>query len=84
MPNITFQEVTTDVGVSNTMTGEGRKALALVEWAQRRKGLPIRLTGPADAVEDVRKALAEDGVAASSETSGTGYGTVSVVWDMEQ
>ncbi len=83
LPSIGFQEVETDVGVSHTLTSDGRKALALVEWAQRRKGLPIRLTGPADAVEDVRKALAEDGVAASSETSGTGYGTVSVVWDMD-
>ncbi|MEN7537749.1 TIGR00341 family protein [Aurantiacibacter flavus] len=84
LPSIGFQEVTTDVGVSDTMTSEGRKALALVEWAQRRKGLPILLSGPTEAVEDVRKALADDGVAASTETSGSGYGTVRVEWDMEQ
>ena len=58
----------------------GRQAIQLADWAQRRVNVPVTLTGPAAAVEDVRSYLATRGASVTTRPSGTGYGTVQLDW----
>ena len=59
---------------------QGRRALSLIAWAQARTGVPLRVTGPEDAVAVVRTVLSTHNIAVQEEWTGTGYGRVSVRW----
>ena len=62
-------------------TARGRQALALTAWAQNRVGVPVRLTGPADAAAAARAALLENGTQVVINVQGSGWGDVSASWD---
>lgn len=81
LPSIAFEEITNDVGTSWLPTAEGRRALALVKWAQSRVGVPVQLLGPEDAVAAVQADLADDGIMANATANARGYGTVQVSWE---
>ncbi|WAT17484.1 TIGR00341 family protein [Aurantiacibacter sp. MUD11] len=62
------------------MNAQGRQAVALIAWAQTRVGMPLQITGPADAVGAVRVALSTHSIAAQEVVTGPGYGPVQVTW----
>ena len=82
LPQVTFETIDTDLGAQTLPDAAGRRAVALIGWAQKRVGVPVRLSGPADAVESVRDTLAEQDVAVVVDEVGGGYGTVSASWDI--
>ena len=81
LPSIAFEEITNDVGTSWLPTAQGRRALALVKWAQSRVGVPVQLLGPEDAVAVVQADLADAGIMANATANARGYGTVQVSWE---
>jgi uncharacterized hydrophobic protein (TIGR00271 family) len=62
------------------VSASGQRAIELAGWAAQRSTLPIRLEGPSDAVALARVALQEQGVSPQTETRGSGFGSVRVVW----
>ncbi len=59
---------------------QGRRAISLIAWAQARTGVPVRVTGPEEAVAAVRTALSTHNISVQEDLTGTGYGTVSARW----
>lgn len=84
LPDITFVAVEDEDGEpadpAFVPDAQGRRAIALIAWAQARTGVPIRITGPARAVAAVRAALSTNDIAAQEVVLGEGYGTVSAGW----
>lgn len=78
LPDITFEAGEPE----GTMvpSNNGRRALAVAAWAHSRVGVPLRISGPADAVEAVRAALVGRDVAVETLPVGKGYGNVSLSW----
>ncbi|WP_231958916.1 DUF389 domain-containing protein [Altererythrobacter sp. B11] len=72
LPPIAFED--------DAMTDRGAEALALTVWAAERIGAPVVISGPTDAVEAVRAALAAKGVAVIARPKGSGYGEVTLRW----
>ncbi|KLI65285.1 membrane protein [Aurantiacibacter marinus] len=62
----------------------GRRALTLASWAQDRVGVPVRLEGPEGSVALLRAILAAESKAMSAQTTGPGFGTVTVSWAVEE
>ncbi len=75
LPQISF----TDEEISTA----GQESLGLAEWAIQRVGLPVRISGRADAVEAVRLAFAERGITVEAEPGRAGYDTVTLAWSTE-
>ncbi|WP_340588745.1 TIGR00341 family protein [Erythrobacter alti] len=65
-------------------TPAGRRALLLASWAQDRVGVPVRLTGPEGSLSALRALLAAEEVSMRSESTGTGFGNVTVGWAVEE
>lgn len=65
---------------SYTLSAQGTQAVALAAWAQSRVGVPIAITGPAEAVAAVRNAFSHHNIAVQTETTGNGYGPVALEW----
>ena len=61
----------------------GQEALGLAEWAIKRLGLPVRISGQADAVEAVRLAFAERGITVETDPGRAGYDDVTVQWSTQ-
>ncbi|GGD65332.1 TIGR00341 family protein [Erythrobacter arachoides] len=82
LPSVPFEQVEEEDGTDASFapTARGRQALALVAWAQSRTGVPVRLSGPADAVAAARAALVEQGAEVVARPQASGYGTVTVAW----
>ncbi|MCB2067896.1 MAG: TIGR00341 family protein [Erythrobacter sp.] len=83
LPQVTFEEVAGegDAPATWALTAEGRRAVSLIAWAQGRTGVPIAISGPADAVAALRNALSAHSISARETVRGSGYGPVSVSWD---
>lgn len=65
LPPITFEERVSDEGGAETevvATSAGAEALATVQWAALRSGLPVELSGPSELVAIVRADLENAGV----------------------
>ncbi|MBB3033954.1 TIGR00341 family protein [Alteriqipengyuania lutimaris] len=73
LPPIPFDE-------EGELTGEGRSALGLTIWAQRRVGIPIRLSGSEAQLDAVRDRLARTGVDYEEEVAGTATGAIETAW----
>jgi len=76
LPDITFD--------GEEPTAAGRRALTLASWAQERVGVPVQLEGPEASVAMLRSILAADGKAMRAQTTGSGFGTVTVTWALEE
>ena len=63
-----------------TLSTQGTQAVQLAAWAQSRVGVPIAITGPADAVAAVRNAFSHHNIAVQAETTGNGFGPVTLEW----
>ena len=81
LPAVGFEQVESDVGTQYVLSAPGRRAVALVKWAQSRVGIPVRLSGPQGSVTLLQEALAADGIVAEVTIQGTGYGDVRVSWN---
>lgn len=62
------------------LTDEGRSALRLAIWAQRRIGVPVRLNGSEEQLDAVRDTLRQTGVDFEEEVSETDTGTIETAW----
>ncbi|MFB0612764.1 TIGR00341 family protein [Aurantiacibacter poecillastricola] len=82
LPQVTFRQVEGEDGEpgSYELTEQGTQAVALIAWAQKRTGLPITASGPADSLAALRNVLAYHEVAIDARESGRGYGPVTVGW----
>jgi len=82
LPDIEFQEVESEDedGPTFAMSTQGVRSLALVKWAQTRVGVPIRLSGPDQAVEAVQADLAMAGIMAEGTATARGIGNVEIDW----
>ena len=85
LPTITFEEVEkeSEGGTKTTsyqLDAAGKRAVALIAWAQSRIGIAVRLDGPADAVGAARSALAANNISALATPGRAGYGPVTVRW----
>ena len=82
LPTTAFERADGDDegGIQYRPTAAGRQSLALIAWAQNRVGVPVRLSGPADAVAAARALLVDRGVEVTTETTGPGWGDVAARW----
>ncbi|MGB3796195.1 MAG: DUF389 domain-containing protein, partial [Alteraurantiacibacter sp.] len=83
LPQITFEQVPSDDDdgpASWVLTSQGKQAVALAVWAQGRLGLPITVTGSAEAVAAVRNAFSHHNIAITAQERGNGYDPVMVSW----
>ncbi|WP_370179797.1 TIGR00341 family protein [Alteriqipengyuania sp.] len=78
LPDIALSEQDEDDELAPT--AQGRRALQLVIWAQRRIGIPVRLTGTQEQLDAIRKPLADAGIAAEFDTVSGRSGSVSARW----
>lgn len=61
-------------------SADGRRALRIAIWAQRRIGIPVRIGGTESELAAVREAFAEAGVEVIEEVTPTGSGEIEVSW----
>ncbi|MWV28966.1 DUF389 domain-containing protein [Aurantiacibacter rhizosphaerae] len=82
LPPITFEQVPAegDEPARWAMTAQGARAVALAAWAQNRLGLPITVSGSAEAVAIVRNAFSHHNLSVTTRESGNGYAPVTVSW----
>ena len=82
LSRVTFElvEGEGDTPDSYALTTQGTQAVALAAWAQSRVGIPIAISGPADAVAAVRNAFSHHNIAVEARESGNGYGPVTLEW----
>ena len=73
LPPIPFDE-------EGELTGEGRSALGLTIWAQRRIGVPVRLSGTQAQIDAVRDVLEQTAVDYEAEASETDTGAIETAW----
>ncbi len=78
----TFELVEGEEGEPDSfaLTPQGTQAVALAAWAQGRVGVPIAITGPAEAVAAVRNAFSHHNVSVTVQERGNGYGPVTLEW----
>jgi uncharacterized hydrophobic protein (TIGR00271 family) len=70
-----------DVAVADgEPTEEGREKLALAVWAARRVGLPVLVSGPAEAADNVAARFAEQGIEAEVVPGRSANGEVTLRW----
>ena len=67
-------------GEDDALAAEGRSALQLLIWAQRRIGIPVRLQGTQEQLDALRKPLADAGVSAEEAVVPTDSGSVEASW----
>ena len=82
LPQITFERVAGEEGEPDTweLSPQGRTAVELIAWAQNRVGIPIEVSGPAEAVSAVRNAFSFYDLSISAREQGSGYGPVEADW----
>lgn len=82
MPDITFEQVAGEDDEPDTwqLSAQGRSAVELIAWAQSRVGIPIAVSGPAEAVAAARNAFSFYNLSIAAREQGSGYGPVSVSW----
>ena len=78
LPGIAFGEADDEGRIAPS--AEGRRALALVAWAQRRIGVPIRVSGTEQQIAAVRDRLIDANVDFEEEPTEEGDGTLDVTW----
>lgn len=85
LPQITFEQVEGEDGEPDSfaLTAQGTQAVALAAWAQSRVGVPIMVTGSAEALAAVRNAFSHHNIAITAQESGNGYGPVALNWAAE-
>ncbi|MAS85484.1 MAG: TIGR00341 family protein [Erythrobacteraceae bacterium] len=67
-------------GEEGELKTESRRALQLIIWAERRIGIPVRLSGTADQLEALRKPLANAGAAVVEDVSRARTDSVAASW----
>ena len=66
-------------------TAEGRRAIAVAIWAQRRIGIPLRISGTQERTQAVREAFAEVGIDFVQDESGNGASdAVALGWSVPE
>ncbi len=85
LPEITFEQVAGegDEPASWVLSRQGTQAVALAAWAQGRLGLPIVVSGSAEAVAAVRNAFSHHNIAITAQERGNGYAPVTVSWSSQ-
>ena len=61
-------------------SAEGRRALGLAIWAQRRIGIPLRVAGTAEQIDALRKPLSDAGVDVIEDATSSGSDVVEIAW----
>jgi len=77
MPEIAFDETEED-GIAPS--ADGNRALALIAWAQRRIGIPVRLSGSEAQLAAVRDRLEKANVAFEENVTATDSGNLVATW----
>lgn len=83
LPQITFEQVQNEEDgepAQWALTSQGTRAVALAAWAHGRLGLPIAVSGSAEAVAAVRNAFSHHDIAVTAQETGNGYAPVTVSW----
>ncbi len=73
LPAIAFDE-------EGKLTDEGKRALRLVIWAQRRIGIPVRLQGSEAQLETLRKTLGDADIDVNEDVVSSGTESVEASW----